>query len=170
MHYLTCEAEGFNLLIVWFRIYKTISKPPYELLKVDDLSSSLPSLQDIQTAYTRFKQLFLIGKWDFKAKHSNDVLCLLSAVIFLIGVLILRVVKTDFKICNWRLCLCLGCEWRFVFLWFNHLLLSYHVSENYFWRSGVLGVSWNTLAGMKFVGEIFQSSVASLPAFGLCLQ
>ncbi|NWR77220.1 MTMRC protein, partial [Centropus unirufus] len=41
-------------------IYKTISKPPYELLKVDDLSSSLPSLQDIQTAYTRFKQLFLI--------------------------------------------------------------------------------------------------------------
>ncbi|XP_064295665.1 myotubularin-related protein 12 [Phalacrocorax carbo] len=41
-------------------IYKTISKPPYELLKMDDLSSSLPSLQDIQTAYTRFKQLFLI--------------------------------------------------------------------------------------------------------------
>ncbi|NXL67320.1 MTMRC protein, partial [Chordeiles acutipennis] len=41
-------------------IYKTISKPPYELLKTDDLSSSLPSLQDIQTAYTRFKQLFLI--------------------------------------------------------------------------------------------------------------
>ncbi|NXM07632.1 MTMRC protein, partial [Tyrannus savana] len=41
-------------------IYKTISKPPYELLRVDDLSSSLPSLQDIQTAYTRFKQLFLI--------------------------------------------------------------------------------------------------------------
>uniref|UniRef100_A0A8C8B3N7 Myotubularin-related protein 12 n=1 Tax=Otus sunia TaxID=257818 RepID=A0A8C8B3N7_9STRI len=41
-------------------IYKTISKPPYELLRMDDLSSSLPSLQDIQTAYTRFKQLFLI--------------------------------------------------------------------------------------------------------------
>ncbi|XP_064358593.1 myotubularin-related protein 12 isoform X1 [Dromaius novaehollandiae] len=41
-------------------IYKTISKPPYELLKMDDLSSSLPSLQDIQIAYTRFKQLFLI--------------------------------------------------------------------------------------------------------------
>ncbi|XP_039946378.1 myotubularin-related protein 12 isoform X2 [Hirundo rustica] len=41
-------------------IYKTISKPPYELLKLDDLSSSLPSLQEIQTAYTRFKQLFLI--------------------------------------------------------------------------------------------------------------
>ncbi|KAM8985561.1 myotubularin-related protein 12 [Ara ararauna] len=41
-------------------IYKTISKPPYELLKMDDLSSSLPSLQDIQTAYTKFKQLFLI--------------------------------------------------------------------------------------------------------------
>ncbi|KAF2982271.1 hypothetical protein EK904_013968 [Melospiza melodia maxima] len=42
------------------QIYKTISKPPYELLRMDDLSSSLPSLQDIQTAYTRFKQLFLI--------------------------------------------------------------------------------------------------------------
>ncbi|NXA28391.1 MTMRC protein, partial [Ibidorhyncha struthersii] len=41
-------------------IYKTISNAPYELLKTDDLSSSLPSLQDIQTAYTRFKQLFLI--------------------------------------------------------------------------------------------------------------
>ncbi|NWU94069.1 MTMRC protein, partial [Upupa epops] len=41
-------------------IYKTISKPPYELLKTEDLSSSLPSLQDIQTAYTKFKQLFLI--------------------------------------------------------------------------------------------------------------
>lgn len=55
---------------------------------MDDLSSSLPSLQDIQTAYTRFKQLFLIGKSDFKVKHNNDVLCLLNAVIFLIGVLI----------------------------------------------------------------------------------
>ncbi|KAM9167922.1 myotubularin-related protein 12 [Mergus octosetaceus] len=41
-------------------IYRTISKPPYELLKTDDLSSSLPSLQDIQTAYTKYKQLFLI--------------------------------------------------------------------------------------------------------------
>ncbi|KAF1538758.1 Myotubularin-related protein 12, partial [Eudyptula minor] len=41
-------------------IYKTISKPPYELLKTDDLSSSLLSLQDIQTAYSRFKQLFFI--------------------------------------------------------------------------------------------------------------
>ncbi|KFW05833.1 Myotubularin-related protein 12, partial [Eurypyga helias] len=52
-------------------IYKTISKPPYELLKMDDLSSSLPSLQDIQTAYTRFKQLFLIdNSTDF---WSTDV-------------------------------------------------------------------------------------------------
>ncbi|XP_067172656.1 myotubularin-related protein 12 isoform X1 [Apteryx mantelli] len=49
--------EGYR---VSEKIYKTISKPPYELLKTDDLSSSLPSLQDIQTAYTRFKQLFLI--------------------------------------------------------------------------------------------------------------
>ncbi|KAM6034892.1 myotubularin-related protein 12 isoform 1-T1 [Theristicus caerulescens] len=49
--------EGYR---VSEKIYKTISKPPYELLKTDDLSSSLPSLQDIQTAYMRFKQLFLI--------------------------------------------------------------------------------------------------------------
>ncbi|XP_010223203.1 PREDICTED: myotubularin-related protein 12-like [Tinamus guttatus] len=41
-------------------IYRTISNPPYELLKTEDLSSSLPCLQEIQTAYTRFKQLFLI--------------------------------------------------------------------------------------------------------------
>ncbi|XP_067401579.1 myotubularin-related protein 12 isoform X2 [Emydura macquarii macquarii] len=53
-------------------VYKTINKPPYEVLKTDDLSSSLPSLQDIQTAYTRFKQLFLIDNstdfWDTDVK------------------------------------------------------------------------------------------------------
>ncbi|KYO28964.1 myotubularin-related protein 12 [Alligator mississippiensis] len=53
-------------------IYKTIHAPPYEVLKMDDLSSSLPSLQDIQTAYTRFKQLFLIDNsahfWDTDVK------------------------------------------------------------------------------------------------------
>ncbi|OXB66676.1 hypothetical protein ASZ78_013067 [Callipepla squamata] len=49
--------EGYK---VSEKIYRTIRKPPYELLKTDDLSSSLPSLQEIQTAYTRFKQLFLI--------------------------------------------------------------------------------------------------------------
>uniref|UniRef100_A0A8D0HBY2 Myotubularin-related protein 12 n=1 Tax=Sphenodon punctatus TaxID=8508 RepID=A0A8D0HBY2_SPHPU len=41
-------------------IYRTINKPPYEIVKIDDLSSSLPSLQEIQMAYARFKQLFLI--------------------------------------------------------------------------------------------------------------
>ncbi|CAM4668526.1 myotubularin-related protein 12 [Lepidochelys kempii] len=54
-------------------VYKTINKPPYEVLKTDDLSSSLPSLQDIQAAYTRFKQLFLIDNnstdfWDTDVK------------------------------------------------------------------------------------------------------
>ncbi|XP_066472990.1 myotubularin-related protein 12 [Tiliqua scincoides] len=53
-------------------IYRTIDKPPYEALKIDDLSSSLPSVQDIQIAYTRFKQLFLIDNssdfWDTDVK------------------------------------------------------------------------------------------------------
>ncbi|KAJ6656119.1 hypothetical protein lerEdw1_004170 [Lerista edwardsae] len=53
-------------------IYKTIDKPPYEALKIDDLSSSLPSMQDVQIAYTRFKQLFLIDNssdfWDTDVK------------------------------------------------------------------------------------------------------
>ncbi|XP_039208987.1 myotubularin-related protein 12 isoform X1 [Crotalus tigris] len=53
-------------------MYKTIDKPPYEALKIEDLSSSLPSLQEIQVAYTRFKQLFLIDNsaefWDTDVK------------------------------------------------------------------------------------------------------
>ncbi|XP_074851806.1 myotubularin-related protein 12 isoform X2 [Carettochelys insculpta] len=53
-------------------VYKTINKPPYEVLKIDDLSNSLPSLQDIQAAYSRFKQLFLIDNstdfWDTDVK------------------------------------------------------------------------------------------------------
>nr|XP_014425687.1 myotubularin-related protein 12 isoform X1 [Pelodiscus sinensis] len=53
-------------------VYKTIHKPPYEVLKTDDLSNSLPSLQDIHAAYTRFKQLFLIDNrtdfWDTDVK------------------------------------------------------------------------------------------------------
>ncbi|KAL7989106.1 hypothetical protein Chor_008025 [Crotalus horridus] len=54
------------------KMYKTIDKPPYEALKIEDLSSSLPSLQEIQVAYTRFKQLFLIDNsaefWDTDVK------------------------------------------------------------------------------------------------------
>uniref|UniRef100_A0ACB8EP61 Myotubularin- protein 12 n=1 Tax=Sphaerodactylus townsendi TaxID=933632 RepID=A0ACB8EP61_9SAUR len=53
-------------------MYKTVHKPPYEAMKIDDLPSSLPSLQDIQTAYTRFKQLFLVDNssdfWDTDVK------------------------------------------------------------------------------------------------------
>ncbi|XP_070599584.1 myotubularin-related protein 12 isoform X2 [Erythrolamprus reginae] len=53
-------------------MYKTIDKPPYEALKTEDLSSSLPSLQEIQVAYTKFKQLFLIDNsaefWDTDVK------------------------------------------------------------------------------------------------------
>ncbi|XP_063556875.1 myotubularin-related protein 12 isoform X19 [Gorilla gorilla gorilla] len=42
-------------------IYKTIHRPPYEVVKTEDLSSNFLSLQEIQTAYSKFKQLFLIG-------------------------------------------------------------------------------------------------------------
>ncbi|XP_042305742.1 myotubularin-related protein 12 isoform X3 [Sceloporus undulatus] len=53
-------------------MYKTIDKPPFEALKIEDLSSSLPSLSEIQVAYTRFKQLFLIDNsadfWDTDVK------------------------------------------------------------------------------------------------------
>ncbi|XP_038599839.1 myotubularin-related protein 12 isoform X1 [Tachyglossus aculeatus] len=52
-------------------IYKTIHKPPYEMVKTEDLSNSL-SLQEIQTAYSKFKQLFLIDNisefWDTDVK------------------------------------------------------------------------------------------------------
>lgn len=44
------------------RIYKTIHRPPYEIVKTEDLSSSFLSLQEIQNAYCKFKQLFLIGE------------------------------------------------------------------------------------------------------------
>ncbi|XP_077611961.1 myotubularin-related protein 12 isoform X2 [Crocuta crocuta] len=53
-------------------IYKTIHRPPYEIVKTEDLSSSFLSLQDIQTAYFKFKQLFLIDNstefWDTDIK------------------------------------------------------------------------------------------------------
>ncbi|EPY84155.1 myotubularin related protein 12-like protein [Camelus ferus] len=45
-------------------IYKTIHRPPYEIVKTEDLSSNFLSLQEIQTAYSKFKQLFLIGEED----------------------------------------------------------------------------------------------------------
>uniref|UniRef100_A0A8C0NPP5 Myotubularin-related protein 12 n=2 Tax=Canis lupus familiaris TaxID=9615 RepID=A0A8C0NPP5_CANLF len=53
-------------------IYKTIHRPPYEIVKTEDLSTNFLSLQDIQTAYSKFKQLFLIDNstefWDTDIK------------------------------------------------------------------------------------------------------
>ncbi|XP_048224534.1 myotubularin-related protein 12 isoform X2 [Perognathus longimembris pacificus] len=53
-------------------IYKTIHRPPYEIVKTEDLSSNFLSLQEIQTAYCKFKQLFLIDNsaefWDTDIK------------------------------------------------------------------------------------------------------
>ncbi|XP_058428073.1 myotubularin-related protein 12 isoform X4 [Marmota monax] len=53
-------------------IYKIIHRPPYEMVKTEDLSSNFISLQEIQTAYSKFKQLFLIDNstefWDTDIK------------------------------------------------------------------------------------------------------
>ncbi|OBS66834.1 hypothetical protein A6R68_04623 [Neotoma lepida] len=53
-------------------IYKTIHRPPYEIVKTEDLSSNFLSLQEIQNAYCKFKQLFLIDNstefWDTDIK------------------------------------------------------------------------------------------------------
>ncbi|KAM8957228.1 myotubularin-related protein 12 isoform 5-T5 [Lycaon pictus] len=53
-------------------VYKTIHRPPYEIVKTEDLSTNFLSLQDIQTAYSKFKQLFLIDNstefWDTDIK------------------------------------------------------------------------------------------------------
>ncbi|PNJ66884.1 MTMR12 isoform 3 [Pongo abelii] len=53
-------------------IYKTIHRPPYEIVKTEDVSSNFLSLQEIQTAYSKFKQLFLIDNstefWDTDIK------------------------------------------------------------------------------------------------------
>ncbi|XP_047623505.1 myotubularin-related protein 12 isoform X2 [Phacochoerus africanus] len=53
-------------------IYKIIHRPPYEIVKTEDLSSNFLSLQEIQTAYSKFKQLFLIDNstefWDTDIK------------------------------------------------------------------------------------------------------
>lgn len=53
------------------RIYRIIHRPPYEIVKTEDLSSNFLSLQDIQTAYCKFKQLFLIGEKNAEQKLSN---------------------------------------------------------------------------------------------------
>uniref|UniRef100_A0A8D2CQF1 Myotubularin-related protein 12 n=1 Tax=Sciurus vulgaris TaxID=55149 RepID=A0A8D2CQF1_SCIVU len=53
-------------------IYKIIHRPPYEIVKTEDLSNNFISLQEIQTAYSKFKQLFLIDNstefWDTDIK------------------------------------------------------------------------------------------------------
>ncbi|CAH2296549.1 myotubularin-related 12 [Pelobates cultripes] len=54
------------------RVEKTLHRPPYEEVRIEDLSASLPSLSEIQTSYNRFKQLFLIDNssdfWDSDLK------------------------------------------------------------------------------------------------------
>ncbi|KAM9329377.1 myotubularin-related protein 12 [Gastrophryne carolinensis] len=53
-------------------VEKTLHRPPYEEMRVEDLSLCLPSLPEIQAAYTRFKQLFLVDNstefWDTDSK------------------------------------------------------------------------------------------------------
>ncbi|CAI9540989.1 unnamed protein product, partial [Staurois parvus] len=53
-------------------VEQTLHRPPYEEVRIEDLSISLPSLSDVQAAYTRFKQLFLIENstdfWDTDSK------------------------------------------------------------------------------------------------------
>uniref|UniRef100_A0A8B9WWH1 Myotubularin-related protein 12 n=1 Tax=Bos mutus grunniens TaxID=30521 RepID=A0A8B9WWH1_BOSMU len=54
------------------RIYRTVHRPPYETAKTEDLSTNFLSLQEIQMAYSKFKQLFLIDNstefWDTDIK------------------------------------------------------------------------------------------------------
>ncbi|XP_077138163.1 myotubularin-related protein 12 [Ranitomeya variabilis] len=62
-------------------VEKILHRPPYEEVRIEDLSVTLPSLSDIQAAYTRFKQLFLIDnstefwvtdfKW-FSLLHTSN--------------------------------------------------------------------------------------------------
>ncbi|XP_036266439.1 myotubularin-related protein 12 isoform X1 [Pipistrellus kuhlii] len=53
-------------------VYRVIHRPPYEMVRTEDLSSNFLSLPDIQTAYSKFKQLFLIDNsaefWDTDIK------------------------------------------------------------------------------------------------------
>ncbi|XP_075697698.1 myotubularin-related protein 12 [Rhinoderma darwinii] len=55
-----------------YSVEQTLHKPPYEEVRIEDLSVTLPSLSEIQLAYTRFKQLFLIDNstefWDTDSK------------------------------------------------------------------------------------------------------
>uniref|UniRef100_H2ZS65 Myotubularin related protein 12 n=1 Tax=Latimeria chalumnae TaxID=7897 RepID=H2ZS65_LATCH len=54
-----------------------LEQPPYGSAHVEELSASLPSLQEIQAAYCRFKQLFLIDNtaefWDSDLKWFSSV-------------------------------------------------------------------------------------------------
>ncbi|KAG8599134.1 hypothetical protein GDO81_002890 [Engystomops pustulosus] len=53
-------------------VEKTLHRPPLEEVRIEDLSVTLPSLSEIQVAYVRFKQLFLIDNctdfWDTDSK------------------------------------------------------------------------------------------------------
>lgn len=53
-------------------VEKTLHRPPYEEVRIEDLSICLPSLSEVQASYTRFKQLFLIDNstdfWDTDSK------------------------------------------------------------------------------------------------------
>ncbi|KAM3937818.1 myotubularin-related protein 12 [Leptodactylus fuscus] len=53
-------------------VENTLHRPPLEEVRIEDLSITLPSLSEIQVAYTRFKQLFLIDNstdfWDTDSK------------------------------------------------------------------------------------------------------
>lgn len=68
------QDEGISLQHKEFLdgIENIIHRPPYEVTIYEDLSVSLPSLQEIQTAYNRFKQLFYIDNrteyWDSDVK------------------------------------------------------------------------------------------------------
>ncbi|XP_073399989.1 myotubularin-related protein 12 isoform X2 [Dendrobates tinctorius] len=62
-------------------VEKILHQPPYEEVRIEDLSITLPSLSDIHAAYMRFKQLFLIDnstefwvtdfKW-FSLLHTSN--------------------------------------------------------------------------------------------------
>ncbi|XP_078531029.1 myotubularin-related protein 12 isoform X2 [Lissotriton helveticus] len=68
------QDEGISLQQKEFLdgIENIIHRPPYEVTIYEDLSVNLPSLQEIQTAYNRFKQLFYIDNrteyWDSDVK------------------------------------------------------------------------------------------------------
>ncbi|KAM4810168.1 myotubularin-related protein 12 [Rhinophrynus dorsalis] len=53
-------------------VEKTLHRPPYEEVRIEDLATSLPSLSEVQVAYSRFKQLFLTDNatdfWDTDLK------------------------------------------------------------------------------------------------------